>query len=85
MTRGNIPQRTRRVGCYSAVVDGNEQFRNRVPPGLCAQCRHAREITSDGGSVFRMCELSFVDPRFAKYPPLPVLDCSGYVDAKRQE
>src|SRR5687767_11879710 len=51
-----------------------------MPPmiGLCAICRHARRITSDRGSVFVMCGLSKVDPAFPKYPPLPVLSCSGF-------
>jgi hypothetical protein len=47
-------------------------------PGLCRNCRHARRIESDRGSIFLMCELSFEDSRFAKYPRLPVLVCSGY-------
>ena len=47
-------------------------------PGLCANCRHARIIRSDRGSVFYLCELSFTDARFPKYPRLPVLACSGY-------
>jgi hypothetical protein len=47
-------------------------------PGLCGNCRHARRIKSDRGSIFFMCELSFEDSRFAKYPRLPVLVCSGY-------
>jgi hypothetical protein len=35
-------------------------------------------ITSDKGSRFYMCLLSATDPRFPKYPRLPVLRCSGY-------
>ena len=35
-------------------------------------------IESDRGSIFFMCKLSFEDSRFAKYPRLPVLVCSGY-------
>ena len=46
--------------------------------GLCGNCRHARLIESDKGSVFVRCELSLVDPSFAKYPGLPVLTCKGY-------
>ena len=30
-------------------------------------------------SLFWLCELSFVDPRFRKYPALPVLQCDGFV------
>jgi len=46
--------------------------------GLCSQCRHARLIESNKGSTFLLCELSKTDPRFPKYPRLPVLACSGY-------
>jgi hypothetical protein len=28
--------------------------------------------------VFSLCRLSKVDPRFPKYPRLPVLECTGY-------
>jgi len=47
-------------------------------PGLCGNCQHARIIESDRGSIFYMCQLSFENPSFAKYPLLPVLACSGH-------
>jgi hypothetical protein len=51
--------------------------RSRV--GLCADCQHARRIVSAKGSSFWLCERSVNEPtRFAKYPPLPVLRCSGF-------
>jgi len=50
----------------------------RISPGLCETCQHARRMESDRGSIFWMCELSFEDLRFAKYPRLPVLVCGGY-------
>ena len=46
--------------------------------GLCQSCQYARRIESDRGSTFLMCKLSFEDSRFAKYPRLPVLVCTGY-------
>ena len=46
--------------------------------GLCANCVHARLITSSKGSQFLFCQLSQSDPAFPKYPRLPVLQCSGY-------
>ena len=51
--------------------------------GLCADCRFMRQIESDRGSIFYMCERSATDARFPKYPRLPVLQCVGYerVDA----
>ena len=46
--------------------------------GLCSHCLHARRIESARGSVFILCNLSLTDPRFPKYPRLPVLSCDGY-------
>lgn len=50
----------------------------RLRAGLCGACRHSRAVTSGKGSVFWMCERSFADPRYRKYPPLPVLQCPGF-------
>jgi hypothetical protein len=46
--------------------------------GLCATCVHLRMVRSDRGSAFYRCLLSARDPRFPKYPRLPVLACPGY-------
>jgi hypothetical protein len=46
--------------------------------GLCATCAHVEIVRSDRGSVFYLCKLSASDPRFPKYPRLPVLTCAGY-------
>lgn len=48
------------------------------PIGLCRDCRHAATSTSRSGSTFYRCRLSETDPRFPKYPPLPVLRCAGH-------
>jgi hypothetical protein len=45
--------------------------------GLCATCVH-RDIKASARSVFLRCKLADVDPRFPRYPPLPVLSCSGW-------
>jgi hypothetical protein len=50
--------------------------------GLCAACVHAETITSSKGSEFVLCRLSYSDPRFPRYPRLPVLACSGYEPAR---
>jgi hypothetical protein len=47
--------------------------------GLCATCAHARRVTNDRGSVFVRCAYSAVDAAYPKYPRLPVLACSAYV------
>ena len=50
----------------------------RDPIGLCATCRYVRVVQSSHGSTFYLCRLAESDPRFSKYPRLPVLRCSGY-------
>ena len=50
----------------------------RVAAGLCSDCVHARQLESARGSVFLLCNLSLTNPRFPKYPRLPVLTCDGY-------
>ena len=46
--------------------------------GLCAACRHVETIVSARGSTFYLCKLALTDPRFSKYPTLPVLACEGH-------
>lgn len=50
----------------------------RLSVGLCTGCLHARSVVSAKGSVFWLCSRSEWDPRFPKYPRLPVLRCEGY-------
>ena len=50
----------------------------RARVGLCLTCQFSRVIVSDRGSRFYFCERSKTDPRFPKYPALPVLACLGY-------
>jgi hypothetical protein len=57
----------------------------RDPIGLCATCRHARVVQSSHGSTFYLCRLAESDPRFSKYPRLPVLRCAGYEAADDAE
>ena len=56
-----------------------------VGPGLCATCAHVETIRSDRGSVFFRCSLSDIDPRFPKYPTLPVVECSGWDSVRNSE
>lgn len=52
--------------------------RSDATVGLCAGCSEARRIVSSKLSEFWMCERSQRDPRFKKYPSLPVRTCLGY-------
>lgn len=53
--------------------------------GLCGDCRHARRIQSARGSQFLLCERAATDPRFRRYPALPVLRCLGYEAGANQQ
>jgi hypothetical protein len=55
-----------------------EANRPRDMIGLCTTCTHARRIESERGSEFWLCQLSATNPRFPKYPRLPILTCPGY-------
>jgi hypothetical protein len=51
---------------------------NRPPAGLCDSCRHQQLVRTGRGSEFSLCRRSKTDPRFRKYPPVPVVRCSGH-------
>jgi hypothetical protein len=67
-------------GANSPDDDSRRNAAQRV--GLCVTCEFMRQVRSDRGSTFYLCERSLNDPRFAKYPRLPVLECPGYVPKK---
>ena len=46
--------------------------------GLCSACAHQKLISNTRGSTFSMCLRSKEDPRYPKYPPIPVLRCPGF-------
>ena len=48
-----------------------------VPAGLCESCAHSR-VVQTGRSTFYLCERSREDPRYPRYPALPVMQCPGY-------
>ena len=52
--------------------------------GLCSACLHVRRVRSSRGSTFYLCRRSENDPRFDKYPRLPVVRCSGFQQADDQ-
>jgi hypothetical protein len=47
-------------------------------PGLCADCGHARALTPRSGSTYYQCLRAEHEPRYPKWPRLPVLSCPGY-------
>lgn len=67
------PEGARRGG----QLDRSALDRLPLHPGLCADCVHL-ELQASQRSVFVRCGLSDADPRFPRYPRLPVAACSGY-------
>ena len=55
-----------------------EEGDDHLRVGLCVSCRHARVVTNRRASRFWLCERSFHEPAYPKYPPLPVLACPGW-------
>jgi len=55
------------------------------PAGLCSACLHVQLVHSSRGSTFYLCRLSLSDPRFPRYPPLPVVSCAGFVPRETAE
>lgn len=51
---------------------------NAVQPGLCGLCQRVRIVETRTGSRFYLCGLSASDPRFPRYPRLPVVACAGF-------
>lgn len=52
---------------------------------LCNRCTNMKEIISGRGSRFLLCQLSQQDRRYPKYPPQPVIRCTGYVEGEKEE
>ena len=56
----------------------DEPRQARPEVGLCADCRHARVQETTRGSRFWRCLRAESDPRFRRYPALPVRICPGF-------
>jgi hypothetical protein len=46
--------------------------------GLCDSCVHQQLVPNTRGSVFSLCLRSRSDPRYRRYPRVPVLACPGH-------
>ena len=49
--------------------------------GLCATCRFGRVFRSGKGVTYVSCERSKIDPRYPRFPTVPVLECAGFEEA----
>jgi hypothetical protein len=63
--------------------DGGQAPGDEARVGLCARCAHAQVVTSQKGSRFYLCRLSFTDAAFPRYPRLPVVACAGFTQGPR--
>jgi hypothetical protein len=57
---------------------GEEQHASDSHVGLCGSCLYLRLVLTSRGSTFYLCRRSEKDPRFARYPRLPVIKCPGF-------
>jgi hypothetical protein len=60
------------------AAEPEREKKARDSAGLCARCTHVQIVVSERGSEFVLCRLSATDPRFPKYPRLPIIACDGY-------
>ncbi len=72
-------KQARRAGHVTPFASTLARAMESPAAGLCQTCRHGKQVVSGRGSVFLLCLLHESDPRFAKYPRLPVVRCSGFV------
>jgi len=79
--RSGLGSRRREEVLLCCGMPARDIHTNPRKVGLCADCQHARRIESDRGAVFFLCERALTDPRFQKYPRLPVVTCEGYEKA----
>jgi hypothetical protein len=49
-----------------------------LDPGLCGTCVHALVRPTRRGTVYLRCGYASVDPRYPRYPTLPVRRCPAY-------
>ncbi len=50
---------------------------------LCYHCKWKRVIINKRGSEFWLCQKSTEDDAFGKYPPQPVMYCTGFIKEKK--
>ncbi len=60
------------------IASLSNDLMNGPTVGLCETCTWVRIATNRRESVFYRCLRAESDPRFVRYPPLPVLQCPGY-------
>jgi hypothetical protein len=63
------------------VADGTIAPRS----GLCDSCLHQQLVPNTRGSVFSLCRRSRTDPRYPRYPQVPVLACPGYEQRREDD
>ena len=65
------------MGLSAAPPTADDRAEVAPRAGLCASCDHLQVLRSRR-STFVRCALADRDPRFERYPPLPVLACPGH-------
>jgi hypothetical protein len=66
------------AGTAFAMGDSQPEYQVDSGVGLCSCCEHEVLTRSAKGALFRRCGLALRDPRYPKYPRLPVWSCAGW-------
>ncbi len=57
----------------------SDESRPATDIGLCIECVHSRVVPHPRGGVgYWRCAKADDDPRYAKFPRLPVRECDGF-------
>lgn len=79
VNRGDMDEEWRSI--VTALLGASRMDQQDLRAGLCATCVHARKVISSRGSTFSLCQRSLADPSYPRYPPLPVIRCTGHEPA----
>jgi hypothetical protein len=58
---------------------GGEPADFREVAGLCGRCTHALIRPTNKGTTYLRCDRAGSDPRFPRYPRLPMISCPGFI------
>ncbi|MDP7038699.1 MAG: hypothetical protein QGI45_06035 [Myxococcota bacterium] len=67
------------IGSFFIIEQAmHERFKPQA--GLCQDCQFVKVAGNKKGSTFYLCRRSENESQYSRYPALPVLNCSGYMN-----
>ena len=70
--------RTRILRIMPDLPSGAGWLKLGASPGLCRACRHAKLTETSRGTAYVRCTRAAWDRALARYPRLPVTQCTGF-------